>query len=120
MEEAAALCTAASEGNLEMMTLLLENGISPNCCDYDQRAPIHIAAVEGRRPPLEVLLQHGGRHSTHPTVVSRRLSPSLHSTRLLQRLWASHHHIHIVYWYTQPAAFTQGLFHIPRHQCLTV
>ena len=24
-------------------------------------------------------------------------------TRLFQRLWASHHHIHIVYWYTQPS-----------------
>lgn len=67
LKEAVTLCTAVSDGNIKAVELLLDNGIDPNVWDYDMRAPVHIAAVEGQQRTLEVLLAHGA----NPNIADR-------------------------------------------------
>ena len=39
---------AASEGNIPMLRILLENGVSADLEDYDKRTALHHAAAEGQ------------------------------------------------------------------------
>lgn len=39
-DPAGALCDAASEGNVEYLKLLMDNGVEPDCGDYDSRCPL--------------------------------------------------------------------------------
>ena len=50
------LCDAASTGDLDTLKLILEHGIDPNCGDYDDRAPLHLAAAEGHDKCVEYLI----------------------------------------------------------------
>ena len=47
-DAAAALCEAASEGDVDAIKMLLKNGVSPDAGDYDSRTALHLACAEGQ------------------------------------------------------------------------
>lgn len=53
------MLAAAAAGDLGTLKLLMSRGFSPNCCDYDHRTPLHIAASEGRSGAVQFLLLSG-------------------------------------------------------------
>ncbi|KAK4530831.1 hypothetical protein CCYA_CCYA05G1688 [Cyanidiococcus yangmingshanensis] len=53
------LMNAVAQNDLKAVKSLLDRGISPQFCDYDQRTPLHIAAAEGYVDIAVQLLQHG-------------------------------------------------------------
>lgn len=52
------MCEYASEGNVERIRLLSDNGVDVSLGDYDDRTPLHLAACNGHTAVLEFLLQH--------------------------------------------------------------
>ncbi|XRB09682.1 potassium channel skor [Pycnococcus provasolii] len=62
MDEAAnRLCSAASEGDLEVLRLLVENGVPVDEGDYDQRCALHLAAAEGQLLAVNFLISNGAQ-----------------------------------------------------------
>ncbi|TWT98571.1 ankyrin repeat domain-containing protein [Stieleria varia] len=61
---------AASNGNAEIVSCLLEHGASPHECWVDSRTPIFYAAAYGHHDVIHVLCNHGvdsnSRESRHP------------------------------------------------------
>ncbi|KAL3926549.1 MAG: hypothetical protein SGPRY_003248 [Prymnesium sp.] len=53
------LCDYAANGNVERLELLLDCGLDPMACDYDQRTPLHLAASAGHFHIVEHLLGRG-------------------------------------------------------------
>lgn len=51
----AALCFAAASGDVAEVKKLV-TGQSPNCCDYDRRTPLHVAAAKGQVEVIKILL----------------------------------------------------------------
>eukprot|EP01102_Stenamoeba_stenopodia_P010931 TRINITY_DN3333_c0_g1_i1.p1 TRINITY_DN3333_c0_g1~~TRINITY_DN3333_c0_g1_i1.p1 ORF type:complete len:1413 (-),score=426.56 TRINITY_DN3333_c0_g1_i1:107-4300(-) len=58
-ETVSALCTAASEGDLARVTLLVNAGADLNKGDYDHRTALHLAAAEGRLDVVQYLVNAG-------------------------------------------------------------
>lgn len=58
-DPSALLCGAASAGDLKKMKQLIDNGIDPNCGDYDARSAFHLAAAEGKLKVVDYLLSVG-------------------------------------------------------------
>jgi ankyrin repeat protein len=52
VRQAALLCSAVSEGDLQLLKRLLAAGANPNAGDYDKRRPLHIAAADGNLPAV--------------------------------------------------------------------
>jgi ankyrin repeat protein len=52
VRQAALLCSAVSEGDLQLLKRLLAAGAKPNAADYDKRRPLHIAAADGNLPAV--------------------------------------------------------------------
>jgi len=50
-------CSAASSGEISELAGIFRIGESPDCCDYDNRAPLHIAAAEGHKDCVKFLLE---------------------------------------------------------------
>jgi hypothetical protein len=58
--QANSLITAASEGDVEEVKLLLKYGnVDINTSDYDKRSALHLAAGEGRTEIVRLLCEHG-------------------------------------------------------------
>lgn len=53
-DPAGSMCNATTEGDLQMIQRLLENGVDPDSSDYDERTPFHLAAAEGQQRVVEV------------------------------------------------------------------
>eukprot|EP00850_Spirogloea_muscicola_P000952 SM000003S11197 [mRNA] locus=s3:1523673:1529570:+ [translate_table: standard] len=53
------LCRLAFRGDVGELRRLLEFGVNPDSCDYDCRAPMHIAAAEGQLGIVKILLGEG-------------------------------------------------------------
>ena len=53
------LCTAANEGNAELLVQLLEDGAQASQCDYDKRTPLHVAACGGHVAICKLLIDAG-------------------------------------------------------------
>lgn len=51
----AALCFASASGDVAEVRKLV-TGQSPNCCDYDRRTPLHVAASKGQVDVIKILL----------------------------------------------------------------
>lgn len=62
-ESSSLLCDFASRGQLDNLSILLDNEISPNLGDYDKRTALHLAAAEGQEAAVEMLLRHSARAS---------------------------------------------------------
>ena len=54
------LCTAAHSNDLPCLTMLLNAGADANCCDYDKRTALHIAAADGHLKGVQLLVEAGG------------------------------------------------------------
>lgn len=54
-----AMLTAASQGDLDDLTVLIASGADVNAGDYDQRTPLHLAAAEGQIQTVELLIHEG-------------------------------------------------------------
>ena len=58
---AALLCTAASEGQLDVLRDLVKvKGLSPDLGDYDTRTALHLAASDGRLDVIKCLIDELG------------------------------------------------------------
>ncbi|EKX38334.1 hypothetical protein GUITHDRAFT_61596, partial [Guillardia theta CCMP2712] len=55
-EYAAKMCFYASQGMLDNIKILVENGIAVNVGDYDSRTPLHLAASTGWTSVVEYLV----------------------------------------------------------------
>eukprot|EP00959_Pyramimonas_sp_CCMP1952_P335435 7023210-Pyramimonas_sp.AAC.1 len=55
-QNAAVLCDAASEGDINRVQLMLENKADPNMGDYDNRTPLHLASAQGHHKVVSALL----------------------------------------------------------------
>uniref|UniRef100_A0A0E0KR37 Potassium channel n=2 Tax=Oryza punctata TaxID=4537 RepID=A0A0E0KR37_ORYPU len=53
------LCRVVRDGRIDLLNKLLRFGISPNCRNYDQRTPLHIAAAEGLHLVASTLIESG-------------------------------------------------------------
>ena len=53
------LCQAASEGRVDDLRRLIDNGANPNAADYDRRTPLHLAAASGHLETIQYLLGKG-------------------------------------------------------------
>nr|ADF28806.1 putative potassium cation channel [Oryza sativa Japonica Group] len=53
------LCRVVRGGRIDLLKKLLRFGISPNCRNYDQRTPLHIAAAEGLHLVASTLIESG-------------------------------------------------------------
>jgi glutaminase len=56
IRSASEMCTAAAQGNVDLIRRYIKAGINVNAADYDKRTALHIAAAEGnlevvRAPP---------------------------------------------------------------------
>lgn len=47
------------KGDSDLLRRLLAKGIDPNCGDYDQRTPLHVAASQGIYLMAKLLLDAG-------------------------------------------------------------
>lgn len=47
IRSASELCTAAAQGNADLIRRYIKAGINVNAADYDKRTALHIAAAEG-------------------------------------------------------------------------
>jgi hypothetical protein len=47
IKSASELCTAAAQGNVNLIRHYIMAGINVNAADYDQRTALHIAAADG-------------------------------------------------------------------------
>ena len=56
-EYAAKMCLYASQGMLDNIKILVENGIAVNVGDYDSRTPLHLAASTGWTSVVEYLVR---------------------------------------------------------------
>jgi ankyrin repeat protein len=56
---ASLLCTAASDGDGEMVKMLLKNGVGASEGDYDQRTALHLACAEGHARVVIHLIEAG-------------------------------------------------------------
>lgn len=50
---------AAARGDVHGIKALVASGADVNCCDYDMRYPLHVAASEGQAATVRFLLSHG-------------------------------------------------------------
>ncbi|KAJ7975285.1 putative Potassium channel SKOR [Quillaja saponaria] len=53
------LCMTVAKKDTDLLKRVLANGINPNAKNYDQRAPLHMAAAEGLHIMAELLLEAG-------------------------------------------------------------
>lgn len=53
------VCQCASENNVRLLTDLLDNGLSPNAADYDNRSGLHVAVACGHLPIVKLLVSYG-------------------------------------------------------------
>ncbi|XP_006652326.1 potassium channel KOR2 [Oryza brachyantha] len=53
------LCRVVRDGRINLLKELLKFGISPNCRNYDQRTPLHIATAEGLHLVASTLVESG-------------------------------------------------------------
>ena len=53
------MCSAAGEGNLQLLQEMVGNGADVNAADYDDRTPLHVAASEGHLEVCKLLVQSG-------------------------------------------------------------
>ena len=58
------LCELAKRGSLDLLQLLLQCGCEANAADYDGRRPLHLAASEGNKQIVELLLREGANRET--------------------------------------------------------
>jgi len=56
-----AMCTAAAEGNVELIRKLIEAGVDPNVTDSDGRTPLHIACAKASNVAVDFLMTCGAR-----------------------------------------------------------
>lgn len=61
---AAAVWSAARDGNADVLRTLLANDGDPNAADSDARTALHYAAGAGHTAVVNMLLQHGANRST--------------------------------------------------------
>jgi ammonium transporter Rh len=52
------LIQACSQNNIEKVSRLLTHHVSPNCCDYDERTPLHLAVASKSYPLVSLLLEY--------------------------------------------------------------
>ena len=55
-DPAGEMCDFASQGDIDNLNLLLNNGVDPNQGDYDGRTPLHLACAEGNNRVAELLV----------------------------------------------------------------
>lgn len=53
------LCRVVTDGKIDLLKRLLRFGVDPNCKNYDQRTPLHIAAAEGLHLVASMLVDFG-------------------------------------------------------------
>ncbi len=58
-DKSTSLITAASEGDVEEVMMLVEDDINVNIGDYDKRTALHLAAGEGKVEVLKYLVENG-------------------------------------------------------------
>lgn len=52
------LIQAAADDDVQRVEILLSAGVDPNCADYDNRTPLHLAAANSSMKVLKCLLEH--------------------------------------------------------------
>lgn len=58
------LCSAVARGDFDLIKRLLSNGVDPNCKDYDQRTPLHVATSRGLYVTAKLLIDAGASVSS--------------------------------------------------------
>jgi potassium channel len=53
------LCRVVTDGKIDLLRRLLHFGIDPNCKNYDQRTPLHVAAAEGLHFIAKMIIESG-------------------------------------------------------------
>ncbi|XP_039773044.1 potassium channel KOR2 [Panicum virgatum] len=53
------LCRVVTGGRIDLLNRLLRFGVDPNCKNYDQRTPLHVAAAEGLHLVASMLIGFG-------------------------------------------------------------
>ncbi|PUZ47316.1 hypothetical protein GQ55_7G155300 [Panicum hallii var. hallii] len=53
------LCRVVTDGRIDLLNRLLRFGVDPNCKNYDQRTPLHVAAAEGLHLVAGMLIGFG-------------------------------------------------------------
>ncbi|GJN02817.1 hypothetical protein PR202_ga20203 [Eleusine coracana subsp. coracana] len=53
------LCRIVTDGKIDLLKRLLHFGVDPNCKNYDQRTPLHVAAAEGLHFVANMLIEFG-------------------------------------------------------------
>lgn len=87
-EAAAALCDAASKGDIDKLRELRDAGIDVNCGDYDMRTAMHLAASEGILPVIEVLVNElGGNQNVTDRWGGTPLDDAVRSQHMEIREW---------------------------------
>mmetsp|Transcript_28294 Transcript_28294/g.53556 ORF Transcript_28294/g.53556 Transcript_28294/m.53556 type:complete len:582 (-) Transcript_28294:39-1784(-) len=74
------LITAASEGDIEEVNMLIEDKVDINCADYDKRTAMHLAAGEGQYLCLKALLDGGGNPNAEDRFGNRPLDDAQRNT----------------------------------------
>ncbi len=57
------LCFAAEQGDIELITDLLNHGANVNACNYDGYSPLLLAIREGRAEAAKILIEFGADQS---------------------------------------------------------
>ncbi|CAI5511034.1 unnamed protein product [Closterium sp. Naga37s-1] len=52
------LCAAVAAADTDLLQRLLSHGVHPSASDYDQRSPLHIAAIKGHLHVACLLVDH--------------------------------------------------------------
>lgn len=67
---AGSLFKACVDGDAAYVELLINNGMSPNTCDYNQRTPLHLAASNGHTHIVHFLCNQAVSESVTTHIMS--------------------------------------------------
>jgi potassium channel len=84
------LCRVVTDGKVDLLSRLLRSGVDPNCRNYDQRTPLHVAAAEGLHLVASMLVGFGA-----DVLAKDRCVAACHAWVFIHKSFRGSHNFHV-------------------------